>query len=136
MIVAIAASDLARTFVLLEGAIAFGFALAEVRLYWTRKRDPEDPWFGRRRLDWMACVRLGAAVLILGMVTVVSTKLGDGHLTYRTPIAIVGFTLALAGMVGILLDDESIRDEARGVERSARQRRGINLRRRDTDNIA
>jgi hypothetical protein len=104
-------TDIFRGVVLVEGGIATGLALSEAWLYFRRKRMPGDPWYGKHRLDYMAAVRLGIAILSVGVTIVIATRLGDPQLTFRTPMGLIGFSLLIYGMVGILNDDETLLDE-------------------------
>ena len=117
--VAAVVADLFRGVVLVEGGIATGLALSEAWLYYRRKRMPSDPWYGYNRLDYMACVRLGIAILAMGMTAIVATRLGNDDLTFRAPIGFIAFTLLIVGMGGILHDDETILDG--NDDRSARK---------------
>lgn len=110
MILTAMLADLFRGVVLVEGGVATGLAISEAWLYYRRKRMPTDPWFNNPRLDYMAMVRLGIAILSIGMTFVVATRLGSGDLTFRSPIGFVAFSLLIIGMGGILHDDERVLD--------------------------
>ena len=109
---ALVTADLLRVATLIMGGLAYGLALAEAKLYWARKRTPGDPWFGHKRLDYMVAVRLGVAVIVSGVVVAIALRLGDEELTFRTPVALVSFSLLVYGMRGILVDDQELLDEA------------------------
>jgi nitrate reductase gamma subunit len=106
-------ADLFRGITLVSGGIATGLALSGAWLYYQRRRDPDDPWYGEARLDYIALIRLGIAILTMGMTMVVATRLGTGDLTFRSPIGLVAFTMLNIGMWGVLRDDQTILDGRR-----------------------
>lgn len=129
-VLALVLPDTLRAVALAEGGIVFAMSLSEAYLYYVRKRDPRDPWFGVKRLDYMMFVRLGIALAAIMITVVVSGHLGDPELTYRAPGAVLTFTVMIYGMQGILRDDETIQDT--GAAAGHRQHPG----RRDTDQRA
>lgn len=114
-------ADLFRSVTIILGGITTALAAAEARLYWVRYRSPRDPWYRNRRLVHMATIRAGIAVACLALSAMISAYVGEGSITWRTPAALVAFTILTVGMVNILRNDETVIEHGRVAETDANE---------------
>jgi hypothetical protein len=105
-----ALADVPRGLTMALGGVVFALALSEAWLYYSRSHDARDPWYGAKRLRYLIVIRLGMALLVLTCVGVVGTYLGEPGLTWRTPAALCAFALLIYGLLGILREDEAVKD--------------------------
>lgn len=97
---------LMRSVVIAAGGIVVGLAVGEAILYFGRWREYAARNEGSRRLLYIGVVRVGVIMATLSIEVVLALRLTDPLLTWRIPLAAVTFGLLIAGMTGILRDDE------------------------------
>lgn len=101
-----------RSLVIILGGVTLGLAWAEAFASYRAWRQVSD-----RRAWGIVLIRIGIGVAVVFVETVLLLRLGDTHLTWRTVLAALMFTLWTSGMLLVLRDDQTRRRGKAWLER-------------------
>lgn len=98
--------ELLRGTIAALGGAVFGLALLQAHLYWKRNMagEPND------RLLPLVLVRVGTASLVGFAVAELATRYDLEYITWRVPVALLGFLVLGIGLVMLLILDEREQD--------------------------